>query len=117
MHYAISTTWGPSDTTRAAIPFIFAATALKAGDSVTLMLFHDAISIGVPGCHEQMVPCGPPAKFAEVLAHPKAEVVVCKPCAEVRGITQEQLRDNCRMGGMDDFYERVAQGDCKPLAF
>ena len=28
MHYAISTTWGPTDITRGALPFIFAASAL-----------------------------------------------------------------------------------------
>ncbi len=34
MHYAISTTWGPTDVTRAALPFVFAASALQAGDTV-----------------------------------------------------------------------------------
>lgn len=117
MHYAISTTWGPSDTTRAAIPFIFAATALEAGDTVTIMLFHDAVSIAVPGTHERMVPCGPPAKYAEVFDHPDAEVIVCKPCAEVRGINAEDLIEASRMGGMGDFYQQAARNDCKPVAF
>lgn len=117
MHYAISTTWGPTDTTRAAIPFIFAATALEKGDTVTLMLFHDAVAIGVPGTHETMVPCGPPAKFAEVLAHENAEVIVCKPCAEARGIGADALLETCRMGGMGEFYQQVAREDCKPVAF
>ncbi len=117
MHFAISTTWGPTDTTRAAIPFIFAATALEKGDTVTLMLFHDAVSIAVPGTYENMVPCGPPAKFADVFAHPMAEIIVCKPCAEVRGITEENLITTSRMGGMGDFYARVAEDNCKPVAF
>ncbi len=117
MHYAISTTWGPSDTTRAAIPFIFAATALEAGDTVTLILFHDAVTLAVPGCHEKVVPCGPPAKFAEVFAHQNAEIIVCKPCAEARGIGSDQILENTRMGGMGDFYKQVARDDCKSMAF
>lgn len=117
MRYAISTTWGGSDTTRASLPFIFAATALEAGDSVMIMLFHDAVTIAIEGAHDKMIPFGPPQKFREVLDHPNATVLVCKPCAEVRGITEDRLIDNCRMGGMGDFYAEVARDDCKPVAF
>ena len=49
MHFAISTTWGPTDPTRAALPFVFAASALQAGDTVTLMLFHDAVHMATKG--------------------------------------------------------------------
>src|SRR6266550_6752669 len=42
MHFVISGTWGPTDPTRAMLPFIFAASAVQDGDTVTLMLFHDA---------------------------------------------------------------------------
>ena len=40
MHFVISGTWGPTDPTRAMLPFIFAASAVQDGDTVTLMLFH-----------------------------------------------------------------------------
>jgi len=33
MHFAISGTWGPTDPTRAMLPFIFAASAVQAGDA------------------------------------------------------------------------------------
>ena len=36
MHFAISATWGPTDPTRSALPFIFAASALQAGDTVNV---------------------------------------------------------------------------------
>ncbi len=49
MHFAISATWGPTDPTRAMLPFIFAASAVQAGDRVTLMLFHDAVIAAVEG--------------------------------------------------------------------
>ena len=47
MHFAISATSGPTDPTRALLPFIFAASAVQAGESVTLMLFHDAVYMRV----------------------------------------------------------------------
>jgi len=38
MHFAISATYGPTDPTRAMLPFIFAASAVQSDDQVTLML-------------------------------------------------------------------------------
>ena len=117
MHYVISTTWGPTDTTRASLPFIFSATALSAGDSVMIMLFHDSVSIGVQGAYEGMQPVGPAPKFAEVFANPQAEIVVCEPCAKARGITESMLAEGLRFGGMGDFYRHVSREDSKVVTF
>jgi predicted peroxiredoxin len=117
MHYAISATWGPTDTTRASLPFIFAASALQAGDTVMIMLFHDAVTVAVNGAHQKMVPFGPPQKFDEVFSNADAEIIVCKPCAEVRGITEDMLIPNCKIGGMNDFYAHVSRKDCKAVTF
>jgi len=117
MHFTISSTWGPSDPTRASLPFIFAASALQAGDTVMIMLFHDAITVAVKGSHEKLVPVGPPARFAEVLAHPNAKVLVCKPCAEVRGIGESALVENTAMAGMNDFHRDAARPDSRVIAF
>ena len=40
MHFIISGTWGPTDPTRAMLPFIFAASAVQDGDTVTLNSMH-----------------------------------------------------------------------------
>jgi len=117
MHYAISTTWGPTDTTRASLPFIFAASALQAGDTVMIMLFHDAVTVAVKGAHQKMVPFGPPQKCDEVFANANAEIIVCKPCAEVRGITEQMLVANCKIGGMNDYHAHVSRTDCKAVTF
>ncbi len=117
MHYAISATWGPTDTTRASLPFIFAASALQAGDSVMIMLFHDAVAIAVEGAHQKMLPFGPPPRFEEVFANANAEIIVCKPCAEARGITHDMLLANCKIGGMNDYYAHVARADSKAVSF
>lgn len=117
MHFAIPTTWGPTDPTRASLPFIFAASALQAGDSVMIMLFHDAVTVAVKGAHEGMQPVGPPPRFAEVFAHADAEVIVCKPCAEVRGISEDALVGNARMGGMNDFHAHASREDSRVVCF
>ena len=117
MHYVISATWGPTDPTRAALPFIFAESALQAGDTVMIMLFHDSVSIAVKGSHEKLIPVGPPPKFAPVFANPNARVIVCKPCAEARGITADMLLDACSLGGMNDFHKELARADSKAVSF
>ena len=117
MHYAISATWGPTDTTRASLPFIFAASALQAGDTVMIMLFHDAVTIAVDGAYQKMEPFGPPPRFEEVFANADAEIIVCKPCAEARGISESMLLANCKIGGMNDYHAHVARTDCKAISF
>lgn len=117
MHYVISSTWGPSDPTRAALPFIFAATALEAGDRVTLMLFHDAVTVAVKGSHPRIVPCGPAPRFAEVFAHPEATILVCQPCAEARGIGADMLEPPAQFAGMGAFHRLAGAPDTRTIAF
>ena len=117
MHFAITTTWGPTDTTRAALPFIFASSAIAAGDTAMIMLFNDSVIVAVEGTYEGMIPVGPTERFAEVFAHPNAEIVVSKSCADARGITADMLVKNCRFGGMNDFHAHVALDDCKAVSF
>ena len=86
MHFAIATTWGPTDPTRAMLPFLFAASAVQAGDRVTLMLLHDAVLAGVEGAGAKLVPVGPPNRYEEVAGHANVTLWACKPCVEVRGL-------------------------------
>lgn len=117
MHFTISATWGPTDPTRAALPFIFAASALQAGDTVTLMLFHDAVHIATQGTAQKLVPVGPPPRFEEVLSHPNAQVLVCKPCAEVRHLAAASFDKRVAMAGMNEFYAAAARPDSRVVTF
>ncbi len=117
MHYVISTTCGPTDTTRASLPFIFAASALQAGDTVMIMLFHDSVTIALEGAYEKMIPFGPPPRFDEVISNKNAEIIVCKPCAEARVIHGKMLRANCSMGGMNEFHQHASRPDAKVVTF
>ncbi len=117
MHFAVSTTWGPTDTTRASLPFNFAESALAAGDTVVIMLFSDAVMIAVDENYETIIPPGSRECFWKVLSHPRAEVIVSKHCAETRGIYAGELAGNCRLGGMNDFHAHVALDGCKAVSF
>src|SRR6201981_2703647 len=111
MHFAISGTYGPTYPTRAMLPFIFAAEAAKAGDTVTLMLFHDAVFMAVEGAGAKLVPVGPPNRYEEVASNAKATLWACKPCIDVRGLAGTALDRRIRLGGMNDFHAAARQTD------
>jgi tRNA 2-thiouridine synthesizing protein D len=98
MHFAISATWGPTDPTRAALPFVFAASALHTADTVTIMLFHDAVHLATHGTAEKLVPFGPPQRFEQVVSNLNAKVLACKPCALVRHISEASLDKTNHVG-------------------
>ena len=117
MHFVISGTYGPTDPTRAMLPFLYAASAVQAGDNVTLMLFHDAILMSVAGAGAKLVPVGPPNRYEEVAGHPNVTLWVCKPCVDVRGITAAMLDSRAKLGGMNDFHAAAKQPDTQVVAF
>src|SRR5450759_3424716 len=103
MHFVISSTWGPTDPTRAMLPFIFAASAVQDGDRVTLMLFHDAVLVAVDGAGAKLVPVGPPNRYEEVASHPNVIVWACRPCVDARGLALPSLDHRVKLGGMNEF--------------
>ena len=117
MHFVISSTWGPTDPTRAMLPFIFAASALQAGDRVTLMLFHDAVLLAVEGAGAKLVPVGPPNRYAEVAGHPGATLWACKPCVDARGLAPASLDKRIKLGGMIEFHAAAKESDARVITF
>ncbi len=117
MRFAISATYGPTDPTRAMLPFIFAAAALEAGDEVTLMLFADAVLTAVEGTAMKLVPVGPPNKFEEAAGHPKMTLLVCKPCLEVRGLSAANLDKRAKLGGMGEFLAAAKRPETQVVNF
>ena len=84
MHFAISASWGPTDPTRAMLPFIFSASALQVQDKVTLMLFHDAAFLGFKGVAKGYHTFCPPQRFGSIINDKNAKILICKPCADAR---------------------------------
>jgi sulfur relay (sulfurtransferase) complex TusBCD TusD component (DsrE family) len=120
MHFAISGTYGPTDPTRAMLPFIFAASALQDGDSVTLMLFHDAVLMATEGAGAKLVPAGPPNRYDEVASHPKVNLWACRPCVDARGLApssldRPSLDRRVKLGGMNEFLAAAKQPDTKVI--
>jgi tRNA 2-thiouridine synthesizing protein D len=117
MHFVISGTWGPTDPTRAMLPFIFAGSAMQAGDSVTLMLFHDAVLMAVEGAGAKLVPVGPPNRYEEVAGNPKVTLWACRPCVDARGLATATLDRRVKLGGMNEFHAAAREPDTRMISF
>jgi len=117
MHLVISTTWGPTDPTRAMLPFLMAASAVQAGDTVTLMLFHDSVLMTVKGAGPKLVPVGPPNRYEEMASHADVVLWACRPCVEARGLSSDSLDTRVRLGGMNDLHAALARPDAKAISF
>ena len=117
MHFVISAMYGPTDPTRAMLPFIFAASAVQSGDHVTLMLFADAVFTAVEGVGAKLVPVGPPNRYEEIASHPNATLMACKPCLEARGLNAAALDKRVKLAGMNDFHAAAKQSDARVVNF
>lgn len=110
MHLVVQATWGPSDPTRATVPFLHAKAAREQGDTVTVMLFHDAAALAVPGVADGVKACGPPEVapvVEQLVADEGVELLVCRPCAEIRGYGEERLRPGFRMATIGEFHAAI----------
>ena len=117
MHFVISGSWGPTDPTRAMLPFLLAASAVQAGDTVTMMLFHDAVLMTVKGAGQRLVPVGPPNRYEEIAGHPNVTLWACRPCVEARGLDPASLDRRVKLGGMNDFHAAMKQPDARAINF
>ena len=117
MHFVISGTYGPTDPTRAMLPFIFAASAVQAGDRVTLMLFHDAVRMAVEGAGTKLVPVGPPNRYEEVAGNPNVTLWACRPCVDARGLAAASLDRRVKLGGMNELHAAASQPDTRMIGF
>ena len=113
MHFVISGTWRPTDPTRAMLPFIFAASAVQDGDTVTLMLFHDAVLMAVDAAGAKLVPVGPPNRYEEVVSHPNVSLWACRPCVDARGLAPSSLDHRVKLDGMNEFHAAAKQPELK----
>ena len=117
MHFVISATYGPTDPTRAMLPFIFAASAVQSGDHVTLMLFADSVFMAVEGAGAKLIPVGPPNRYEEIAGHPAATLMACKPCVDARGLTAAVLDKRIKLAGMNEFHAAAKQSDARVINF
>ena len=117
MHFVISATYGPTDPTRAMLPFIFAASAVQSGDHVTLMLFAELGVSGGRRCRRQAGTGRPTQRYEEIASHPNITLMACKPCVDARGLSGSVLDKRVKLAGMNEFHAAAKQSDARVVNF
>jgi sulfur relay (sulfurtransferase) complex TusBCD TusD component (DsrE family) len=99
------------------LPFVFAASAVQAGDKVTLMLFADAVFMAVEGAGAKLVPVGPPNRYEEIAANANVTLMACKPCVEARGLAASVLDKRVKLAGMNELHSAAREPDARVVNF
>lgn len=113
----VLTTIGPDNATKAVLPFIAGKGALSHGGSVALFAMQEATYLGAPSHADldELKAPGLPTVRAVLdelrAADALEEFVVCKPCAQVRGIQEADLAPWATFGGADDLARQAAEHD------
>ncbi len=96
----ITISCGTNDTNRSTRGFFLAAVAEKQGKNVTVFLLDEAVYLARHGIIDN-VRAATGDSADDSLAHlqaTKVPILVCKPCAESRQISEADLIDGARMG-------------------
>jgi len=113
----ILSTIGPDNSTKAVLPFIAGKGAMSRGEGVAMFAMQEATYLGASS-HADLSELKAPGlpTVQEVVDALRAngaleEFVVCKPCAEVRGITEADLAPWATFGGADDLARQADAHD------
>jgi predicted peroxiredoxin len=113
----VITTIGPENATKAVLPFIAGKGALARGDSVAIFAMQEATYLA-SATHANLAELKAPGlpTVADALQALRendalAEFVVCKPCAEARGIQEHHLAEWATFGGAGDLARQAEAHD------
>lgn len=108
----ILNTCGMEDITRASLAFLTAKAAKENKDEPTLFLAGDGVIFAKKGIgmQEDLQGVGL-AQFAdvfEICQILKIPIMVCKPCALIRGINEDDLIETAKFAGIYDLAKKAA---------
>jgi predicted peroxiredoxin len=101
------------DDERATVSWTIANGGLTAGLQVTMFLVSSAIDLVRKGAvdHVRMNPFDPPMKeLIESFISRGGKILICPPCAKVRGYGQEQLLDGVVITGSASLHALIKEG-------
>lgn len=113
----VLTTIGPDNSTKTVLPFIAGKGAMSRGDTVAMFAMQEATYLGAPShvdLDELKAPGLPTVRAVlDALRENDAldEFVVCKPCAEARGIAEGDLAPWATFGGAGDLARQADEHD------
>lgn len=103
MPYLVNNCFGPDDIERATVPFIIAIAAANKG-AARMFLTCDALNLVVRGRADGLVADGyvPVKELIDEFIGKGGHIWVCRVCANVMGIAQDELIQGAEIGGAPD---------------
>ena len=101
------------DDERATVAFTIANTGIASGQQVTMFMVSSAVDVVRKGAADnvRMNPFDPPMKeLIDNFQSGGGRILVCPPCAKVRGYGQDELIDGVTIAGAPAMLEVVKQG-------
>lgn len=103
MSFLVNSAWGPQHLENATVPFVIANAAAGKGQA-RVFLTCDALNLVVKGRADALVAEGytPVKTLIDEYVAKGGRIWVCKVCAAVMGVSQDDLVDGAEIGGAGD---------------
>lgn len=111
MSYLINSSFGPEDAERATVPFVLANAAAGRGET-RVFLTSDALNLVVKERANGLTAPGytPVGQLIDDFVGKGGRIWVCKVCAAVMNITQDDLIDGAEIGGAPNTMDFLEAG-------
>ncbi|MEL6201192.1 MAG: DsrE family protein [Pseudomonadota bacterium] len=111
MSYLVNSSFGPTDLERATVPFILACAAANRG-AARAFLTGDALNLVVKGRANGLTAPGytPVAELVSEFVEKGGIIWVCKVCASVMNITQDDLIEGAEIAGAPNSMDFLEAG-------
>jgi predicted peroxiredoxin len=103
MSFLVNSSFGADDPERATVPFILACSAANKAKTKVFLTGH-ALGLVLKGRNEHVAAEGytPVRSYVEEFVGKGGEIIICRVCANVMGVTEEDLIDGVAIGGAPD---------------
>lgn len=101
------------DDERATVAFTIANTGIASGQQVTLFMVSAAVDVVRKGAadHVRMNPFDPPMKeLIDNFQNAGGRILVCPPCAKVRGYAEDDFIDGVQVVGSPALHAQILDG-------
>ena len=111
MSYLINSCWGTDDVDKATVPFIIANAAANTGDARMFLTCEALRLVTKDGADGVAAPGYAPVKdLLEEFTGKGGRIWVCRVCASVMNITDDDLVDGVKIGGAADSIAFLESG-------
>ena len=111
MSFLVNSSFGADDPERATVPFILACSAANTGRT-KVFLTGRALGLVTRGRDENVVAEGYTSvrDYVDEFVGKGGEIIVCRVCANVMGVTEDDLMDGVMIGGAPDTIAFLESG-------